>query len=445
MRRGLRGAAAPACLIMGCLLFATPASADLTSSETLQLDAHEQPEGGDEAAGPVQTSDALTAGTKYTVTVGGTLSFWSPAEYEAPYFVCGTPESAAMTPSPDQPNGPVSHDAEVTFARAARRDASECDGLTMPRHQTQLELLMSVGGGFSHVEPIGGPHDSPTPNHTYEYELIGEGEPAAFRFRDTNTRDNYGVLTIKVEPADVTPPVITPHVNGLLGNNGWYTSDVAVTWTVEDPDSPILSSNGCDPSNVASDTAGVTFTCTATSDGGTASEDVTIKRDATKPAIVFSGNLGTYYVDENINISCSATDALSGIASATCPAVNQAAWQRPLGTNTLDASATDNAGNSKSASTSFVVKVSAGSLCRLTHKFKSSSAKYLALSASKRAAVDALYNAICKKIDEIAKCLTAKQKATLIAQYKLLVNALVPLGWLTNAQATVLKDLAGAL
>src|SRR5262249_46280654 len=64
--------------------------------------------------------------------------------------------------------------------------------------------------------------------------------------------------------SDVTPPVITPHIAGTLGGNGWYVSDVSVTWTVADPESA-FTATGCDPTTITADTAGVTLTCTATS------------------------------------------------------------------------------------------------------------------------------------------------------------------------------------
>ena len=46
---------------------------------------------------------------------------------------------------------------------------------------------------------------------------------------------------------------------------------------------PISSSEGCDATSVTVDTASITFTCTATSAGGPATESVTIKRDTTAP------------------------------------------------------------------------------------------------------------------------------------------------------------------
>ena len=53
----------------------------------------------------------------------------------------------------------------------------------------------------------------------------------------------------KVGPAggyvDATPPDGDARMSGTAGTNDWYTSDVTVTWTVTDAESPILSLTGC--------------------------------------------------------------------------------------------------------------------------------------------------------------------------------------------------------
>lgn len=168
---------------------------------------------------------------------------------------------------------------------------------------------------------------------------------------------------------DASPPVVTAHVAGTEGDNGWYTSDIAVSWTVSEPTSP-LTSAGCTPSDVTADTGETSFTCTATSAGGTTTETVTVKRDATDPSIVFSGNTA-YTVDQTVAITCSATDAMSGIASSDCPGASGDAYAFAVGTHTLQAEATDNAGNASSASTSFTVSVDQGSLCALVQRWVS--------------------------------------------------------------------------
>jgi hypothetical protein len=91
--------------------------------------------------------------------------------------------------------------------------------------------------------------------------------------------------------------------------------------------------------------------------------------DTTPPTIVFSGNAGAYGVLDTVVITCSASDALSGMASSTCPSVNAPAYSFGPGPETLTASATDNAGNSTTASTSFTVTATYADLCTLTQQF----------------------------------------------------------------------------
>jgi hypothetical protein len=116
---------------------------------------------------------------------------------------------------------------------------------------------------------------------------------------------------------DTTPPVITPSVSGTLGTNGWFVSNVDVGWIVSDAESAISSSSGCDSAVVTSDTAGVTFTCSATSGGGTSSLSVTVKRDATPPTATASVSGGgapssNGWFNKDVIVSFSGTDAMSG-------------------------------------------------------------------------------------------------------------------------------------
>jgi uncharacterized delta-60 repeat protein len=117
---------------------------------------------------------------------------------------------------------------------------------------------------------------------------------------------------------DTTPPLITPHVSGTVGGDGWYTSNVSVSWSVSDPESPLGSETGCDATAVASDTAGLSFTCTAASAGGTASKSVTIKRDATAPTLGCSVTPGRLWPANHklvvVTTDISVADALSGPA-----------------------------------------------------------------------------------------------------------------------------------
>ena len=95
--------------------------------------------------------------------------------------------------------------------------------------------------------------------------------------------------------------------------------------------------------------------------------------DATPPTITYSSHAATYTVDAHVSITCTATDAESGIASDTCAPIEGDAYTFGLGAHTYSATATDNAGNSASASTSFTVTVTFGSLGTLTRRFVTNS------------------------------------------------------------------------
>ena len=102
---------------------------------------------------------------------------------------------------------------------------------------------------------------------------------------------------------------------------------------------------------INSDTAGVTLTCEATSAGGTASQSVTIKRDANPPTI--NGNAapppnGNSWNNSDVTITFNCADELSGIAACGPDQTlsSDGANQSVTGT------AKDNAGNTASTTVS---------------------------------------------------------------------------------------------
>ena len=119
---------------------------------------------------------------------------------------------------------------------------------------------------------------------------------------------------------DTTAPAIQSQLSGTLGSGGFYTSNVTVTWAVTDGESTISNRTGCDAVTISSDTDGQTLTCNATSEGGTSTQSVTIKRDGTAPeasaAATSMPNANGWY-RSNVTVRFSGTDATSGIASCS--------------------------------------------------------------------------------------------------------------------------------
>jgi hypothetical protein len=89
--------------------------------------------------------------------------------------------------------------------------------------------------------------------------------------------------------------------------------------------------------------------------------------------------------------------------------------------------------------------VTSQSLGQLTTTYIQSSPRYQALSPTQKALVDQLANSITATLAQILPTLTPTQKAQVVRLYQIAVQALVPFGWLTQAQATQLIALSNML
>ena len=137
-------------------------------------------------------------------------------------------------------------------------------------------------------------------------------------------RDKDGAISAPVTTSivvrDNTPPVVAYTVTGTEGKNGWYTGDVTVKWTAADGESA-LTSAGCPDNTLTTNSSGTVFTCSASSEGGTTTRSVTIKRDASVPVVTgaASGPLGSggWYTG-NVAVNWSATDDVSPVPAVPC-------------------------------------------------------------------------------------------------------------------------------
>jgi hypothetical protein len=172
---------------------------------------------------------------------------------------------------------------------------------------------------------------------------------------------------ITIDVYDPTGPEVTPRLSSPLPASGWYRSNVTVSFDVADPESDVTSeSASCAGVTVSADTAGQVVACTAHSGGGDTTGSVVIRRDSTGPTLSFGGNAGSYGVADDVSISCSAADALSGVASgADCGRIAAPAWTFGAGAQAIARTATDVAGNTTVSYARFNVVVDAAGLCAL--------------------------------------------------------------------------------
>ena len=142
----------------------------------------------------------------------------------------------------------------------------------------------------------------------------------------------------------------------------------------------------------------------------------------------------TGYTGTRVLITCVATDGLSLIDAAhtTCPGASGPAYTFAVGFNTLNATATDRAGNVTSASTTFTVGLNESSLCTLVRRFVSK---------------DGVATSLCAKLDS---AVAARERGNLTVERNILnafaneVSAQRGKA-ITNDNANVLMELAARI
>ncbi len=163
--------------------------------------------------------------------------------------------------------------------------------------------------------------------------------------------------------AAAVPPDISVTITGVLGLNGWYTSNVTVDWQVNGE----TSSSGCDTVTLTADTIGTLRTCTAENGGDQTSKSVTIKLDRTQPAALAAAERvpdSNGWYNRPLTVSSSGTDATSGVASCS-----SSLYSGPdTGTALVIGSCQDNAGNVRGTSLSFKYDATAPTLTGLRKK-----------------------------------------------------------------------------
>jgi hypothetical protein len=132
---------------------------------------------------------------------------------------------------------------------------------------------------------------------------------------------------------------------------------------------PVVAGSTAAVTVSAEGTTTLTYFATDNAGNREAAHTLVINIDETPPTVTYSGNAGTYTVDQMVNITCSARDALSGVASSTCQNITGPAYSFSLGTNNFSATATDKAGNVGTGSTSFTVVSTPGGLVNLVTQF----------------------------------------------------------------------------
>jgi len=221
-----------------------------------------------------------------------------------------------------------------------------------------LTSVDNVGGsGVKEIHYILDEVETVVSGNSVSFTVSAEGTYTLEHWAMDNA-ENEEVHSSQDIKIDLTPPTVSGAPTTLPNANGWYTSDVVVHFTATD------SLSGIDTvtpdTTVSTEGAGQSVTGTATDKAGnSASTTVSgINIDWTPPVITIdiphSG--GTYTLNQMVKASWSATDDLSGIASASGTVPNRAYIDTSSeGTKTFEVTATDNAGNTATETVSYKV------------------------------------------------------------------------------------------
>jgi hypothetical protein len=122
---------------------------------------------------------------------------------------------------------------------------------------------------------------------------------------------------------DPTAPLVNYTIVGTKGANGWYTSNVTVSWSFSDPETGIKSwGAGCNPTTLVNDTPGTPLGCSATNhvDVST-SVGLTIRIDKTAPVVSQATpdrppDSGAWYT-KPMRVSFTGADPTSGVENCS--------------------------------------------------------------------------------------------------------------------------------
>ena len=250
-----------------------------------------------------------------------------------PYVDTSQPMTAGF------PSGPLGTNGWYTGPVTVTLIATDIDG---PSDVAATYYTIDDGGSETYGGPFVIPNDGIHQLSSYSVDKAGNVE---------TPRPSQSFMI------DATPPSIVPQITGTLGNNGWYVSNVMVTWSVTDSVSGTASSTGCSPTSLTTSSAGTKLTCSAVSGAGLASSvSVTVKIDLTPPKLTLPANMTVYAASSKgapVTYNVTASDLVNPNPVIVCQPASKSTF--PLGTTLVNCTATASSGNQSSASFDIVV------------------------------------------------------------------------------------------
>jgi hypothetical protein len=159
---------------------------------------------------------------------------------------------------------------------------------------------------------------------------------------------------------DTMAPVAAPTASPAPNVNGWNNTDVQVSWNWTDPAGGSgIDSSACTTTSTSSGEGLLLLVGASCADvaGNTATAGTTVNVDQTAPTLSPTVTPNPVILGGTANASAGASDALSGVDSQSC----QTPTTATIGSKSVTCTATDNAGNTATASASYTVGAFFGS------------------------------------------------------------------------------------
>lgn len=275
--------------------------------------------------------------------------------------------------------GEVLNKSFPEYVQAMKETAQETGALLIDLNQASWEYFQELGpeGTKSIFMWVGTAEDN---THLQMNGAIKVSGMVARLVKELNIPLS-ALVTLEEEPGDSEAPHTTAAVEGE-SQNGWYTSAVEVTFSATDEapgvDATYFQVDGGEIGSgtylLLSDEGNHTVTYWSVDlDGNKEPEQsLSVPIDLAPPVIGIQG-LTEYTIDQQVEITYTATDTVSGVAEPHGVLVDTPAYTLEPGLHKVSAAVSDLAGHEQSADFSFGITATFASLAELTRTFAAES------------------------------------------------------------------------
>jgi hypothetical protein len=183
------------------------------------------------------------------------------------------------------------------------------------------------------------------------FDITEPDSPDTVNNRICGRTDSFSVFAVVV---DAAPPTASPTRSPAANNAGWNNTNVTVNWGWTDNAGPsAIDVSNCVTSSTSSGEGSALALAATCQDraGNAAQASYVVAVDKTRPTLSPSVSPSSVLLNGTAAVTSGAADALSGLSVDGCNALDTST----PGTKTVTCTATDSAGNSNSASATYIV------------------------------------------------------------------------------------------